>query len=71
VRLHSVDERWELALIASNLLDELVPISTADNPGTGSGTGTAAVDGLAIKSDTYIQSTTTPREIAVQLTVRF
>lgn len=52
-----------MALIGTNLFDTVKAIAAIDNPGTGSGTGTAA--GI------YVQATTIPREIALQAIFRF
>lgn len=67
LRLYQNDDRWELALIGTNLFDTVKAIASIDNPGTGGGTGTAA----GIVADTYVQATTIPREIALQATFRF
>jgi iron complex outermembrane receptor protein len=66
VRLFDPDKGWEIALIGRNLTDELVGGNDIDNPGTGSGTGTAN----GILGDTY-RTIGTPWELSLQGTLRF
>lgn len=67
VSIGANDDRWKLSLIGRNLTNKLIVTSANEFPFTGgSGTGTAA----GIKSDlnTIVER---PREISVELSVRF
>lgn len=65
VRLATVDDRWELALIGRNLTNEFIIGGTIDMPFTGLGTGTSN----AIPAD-QAGLTNLPRTVALQLTWR-
>jgi outer membrane receptor protein involved in Fe transport len=66
IRLTGPSSNWELAVIGTNLTDELAGAVAIDHPLTGSGTGTDA----AVLPDTSLV-TGFPREIAIQWTQRF
>jgi outer membrane receptor protein involved in Fe transport len=66
IRLGSVDDRWELALIGKNLTNKFVVAAAFDLTYTGSGTGTAAGVHADGRSSVY-----DPRTVAIQGTVKF
>ncbi|MFC4294322.1 TonB-dependent receptor [Novosphingobium tardum] len=57
VRLHEIDDKWELALIGRNLTDKIYGLSSADKPLGGPGQ--------------ISQQPSRPREIMLQGTIRF
>ena len=67
LRLSSVDDRWEVAVIGKNLTDKFLILNAIDNPSSGSAPG--GVTGT-LRGDQRVTANR-PRSIAVQATVRF
>lgn len=66
-RLSAPDDRWTLSLIGRNLTEEFVVTSANDIPFTG-GTGTGTAVGNVADMSAFVEN---PREVYVELTVRF
>ena len=66
VRLQTVDERWELALIGKNLTNKFYVTGLFEAPFTGSGTATAA----GVPAD-QVGYAALPRTVQAQLTWRY
>jgi len=67
LRVYDPHNTWEIALIGSNLADEIKGISSVDLTGTGGGTGTK----VGQRSDGYFLGVTAPREVELQFTYRY
>jgi iron complex outermembrane recepter protein len=61
------DERWKLSLIGRNLTNKYIVTSANEFPFTG-GSGTGTVSGIKSDLNTIVER---PREIALELSVRF
>ncbi|WP_165324254.1 TonB-dependent receptor [Rhizorhabdus phycosphaerae] len=66
IRLHTDDDRWELALIGKNLTNRWYAVGGVDAPNTGGGTGTAT--GVIADQAGYASL---PRTVQVQLSWRY
>jgi outer membrane receptor protein involved in Fe transport len=66
LRLGSLDERWQLALIAKNLTNKFVATSAFDQSGTGSASG-----GATGSPANHFGLFMPPRTVALELTGRF
>ncbi|MGI9325727.1 MAG: TonB-dependent receptor [Pseudomonadales bacterium] len=67
IRLGSIDERWQVAIIGKNLTDKFLMLNSIDSPSSGSPPG-QPVGGVRGDQRT---SANRPRSIALQATVRF
>ncbi|MDH3644309.1 MAG: TonB-dependent receptor, partial [Gammaproteobacteria bacterium] len=67
LRLSSIDEKWEVAVIGKNLTDKYLILNAGDNPSSGSAPGSA----MGTERGDQRATANRPLSIALQGTVRF